>query len=99
MWKQGGGPARYSDLANRATWDRGLGDFWSHMLVAEGCAEVGVDPVGNLWDLAELQVIVEEAGGTFTDLKGERRADGGHGLSTNGLLHAQVLEIFTASRT
>lgn len=81
----------YQRLALSAKWDRGLGDFWSHMLVAEGCAEVGVDPIGKLWDLAALQVVVEEAGGTFTDLSGARRADGGSAISTNGLLHAAAL--------
>lgn len=88
----------YVELATRALWDRSLGDFWSHMLVAEGCAEVGVDPIGNLWDLAALQVIVEEAGGTFTDLGGKPRADGGSGISTNGLLHAESLDILTRTR-
>jgi histidinol-phosphatase len=97
-WAHRQGPAGYVELATRAFWDRSLGDFWSHMLVAEGCAEVGVDPIGNLWDLAALQVIVEEAGGTFTDLGGRRRADGGHGVSTNGLLHTEVLEILSQGR-
>ena len=98
-WKPPRSPSGYIELTSRALWDRGLGDFWSHMLVAEGCAEVGVDPIGNLWDLAPLQVIVEEAGGTFTDLDGRPRADGGHGVSTNGLLHSEVLAILGGSKT
>jgi histidinol-phosphatase len=97
-WRHRHGPAGYVELATTALWDRSLGDFWSHMLVAEGCAEVGVDPIGNLWDLAALQVIVEEAGGTFTDLGGQHRADSGHGVSTNGLFHAEVLEILNRER-
>ena len=98
-WKARGGPDGYVQLAMSALWDRSLGDFWSHMLVAEGCAEAGVDPIGNLWDLAALLVIVEEAGGTFTDLTGRRRADGGHGLSSNGLLHSEVLRILGPQST
>ncbi len=75
--------------------DRAFGDLWSHMLVAEGACEVGLDPVASQWDLAALAVIVEEAGGTFTDLSGAARADGGSGISTNGLLHAEALAILT----
>ena len=46
------------------------------------------------WDMAPLQIIVEEAGGRFTDLRGDARYDGGNGLSTNGILHDAVLEYF-----
>jgi histidinol-phosphatase len=47
---------------------RGLGDFWAHMLVAEGAAEVAVDALGlAAWDTAPLEVILEEAGGRFDD--------------------------------
>jgi histidinol-phosphatase len=68
-----------------AAWHlRALGDFWAHMLVAEGAAEVAVDAVGlKLWDTASLAVIVAEAGGRF---------DGR--ISSNGLLHdAAVAEL------
>ena len=57
------------------------------MLVAEGAAEIALDPVVSLWDLAAPRVIVEEAGGRFTDLGGAPTADGGDALATNGLLH------------
>jgi histidinol-phosphatase len=73
---------------------RGFGDFWSHMLVAEGAAEIAVEPQVAHWDMAAVQVIVEEAGGRFTNLAGEARADGGSGVSTNGLLHDDVLRYF-----
>ena len=64
---------------------RGFGDFWAHMLVAEGAAELAVDAVGvSVWDLAAPFVIVEEAGGRFTDLEGQARADGRSAASTNG---------------
>jgi len=75
---------------------RGFGDFWGHMLVAEGAAEICVEPEVALWDMAALQVIVEEAGGRFTNLAGEPRADGRSGVSTNGLLHDAVLRYFRA---
>lgn len=89
-------PRAWLELSARVSWDRTLGDFWSHMLVAEGSAEIGLDPIGNLWDLAALKVIVEEAGGAFTSFDGTARADGGNGLSSNGLLHGPVLEILGA---
>jgi histidinol-phosphatase len=79
---------------SRAWWrPRGFGDFWTYMLVAEGVAEVGCEAVVSVWDLAAPQVIVEEAGGTFTDLRGVRTAHGGDALATNGLLHDQALAL------
>ena len=77
----------------RGAWHlRAFGDFWAHMLVAEGAVDVAVDAIGvTLWDLAAPQVIVEEAGGRFTDLTGASRADGGSAVATNGLLHDAAL--------
>lgn len=82
---------RFLQLARRCVRTRGFGDFWSHMLVAEGAAEIAIEPEVAHWDMAAVQVIVEEAGGRFTNLDGEGRADGGSGVSTNGLLHDAVL--------
>jgi histidinol-phosphatase len=76
----------------RSVWrTRAYGDFWSHMLVAEGAVDVSAEPEVLLWDLAALQVIVEEAGGTFTDLAGKPTPDGGSVVCTNGRLHGEVL--------
>jgi histidinol-phosphatase len=82
---------RFLDLARRCWRTRGLGDFWSHVLVAEGAVDIAAEPEVSLWDVAAVQVIVEEAGGRFTDLAGVARPDGGSAVSTNGLLHDQVL--------
>ena len=80
-------------LAGRAWHARGYGDFWSHMLVAEGAGDGAIDAIGvSVWDLAAVHVIVEEAGGTFTDFAGEHRIDGNSAISSNGLLHADLLE-------
>ncbi len=80
-------------LAARAWHARGYGDFWSHMLVAEGAVDGAIDAIGvSVWDLAAVQVIVEEAGGTFTDFEGEPRIDGGSAISSNGHLHRVLLE-------
>jgi histidinol-phosphatase len=78
-------------LSERAWMERAYGDFWQHMLVAEGRLDFAVEAIVNLWDLAAVQVIVEEAGGRFTDFGGLARPDGGNGLSSNGLLHDEVL--------
>ena len=82
---------RFLDLARRCWRTRGLGDFWSHVLVAEGAVDVAVEPEVSVWDVAAIQVIVEEAGGRFTNLAGAARPDGGSAVSTNGLLHDEVL--------
>ena len=79
------------ELSGRCWRTRGFGDFWSHTLVAEGACDIGLDPDVSLWDLAALQVIVEEAGGRFTDLEGVPRPDGGSAVSSNGLLHEAAL--------
>jgi histidinol-phosphatase len=72
---------------------RGFGDFWQHMLVAQGSVDVALEPEVSLWDLAALKVIVEEAGGRFTDLDGNSTASGGNVLTSNGLLHDEALSI------
>jgi len=92
-WDSDGGLDRLLTLARRCWRTRGFGDFWTYMLVAEGVAEIGCEAVVSLWDLAACQVIVEEAGGTFTDLGGVPTADGGDALASNGLLHEQALAI------
>jgi histidinol-phosphatase len=79
-----------------AVWrNRAFGDFWSYVLVAEGAVDIACEPAVSLWDLAALSVIVEEAGGRFTDLTGADRVDGGSAVATNGLLQEQVLAALT----
>jgi histidinol-phosphatase len=79
-------------LALRVWAPRGFGDFWQYMLLAEGCVDVSVECSANLWDLAAPKLIVEEAGGRFTDMAGNDTADGGSALASNGLLHEAALE-------
>jgi histidinol-phosphatase len=87
----------FLDLS-RAVWrTRAYGDFWSHVMVAEGAVDVCAEPEVSLWDLAAPMVIVEEAGGSFTDLSGRRRPDGGSAVSTNGILHPQVLGLLASA--
>jgi histidinol-phosphatase len=80
---------RLQQAARRA---RGFGDFWQHCLVAEGAVDLAVDAVGVApYDLAALSVIVEEAGGRFTDRLGQRTIDTGTAISSNGHLHDEVI--------
>ncbi|HET7310944.1 MAG TPA: histidinol-phosphatase [Mycobacteriales bacterium] len=84
------------DLSRRVWRTRAFGDFWSHMLVAEGAVDASCEPEVSLWDLAALQPIVEEAGGRFSDLSGVDRADGGSVVCSNGLLHDDVVAALAA---
>jgi histidinol-phosphatase len=71
---------------------RGIGDFWSHMLVAEGSVDIAAEPSLALWDMAAVSLIVEEAGGRFSDLENQRGPFGKSGISTNGHLHQIFLD-------
>ena len=82
---------RFHRLAARAWAARGYGDFWQYMLLAEGGVDGCVERMAEHWDLAAPKLIVEEAGGTFTDLAGTRRADGGSAVASNGLLQDELL--------
>lgn len=83
---------RFMALARRFWRTRGFGDFWSYALLAEGAVDAVVEGPGlQLYDLAAPLLVVEEAGGTFTDLDGVRTASGGTAVATNGALHDAVL--------
>jgi histidinol-phosphatase len=80
-----------------ACWEsRAFGDFWQHVLVAEGALDVSVDPIANAWDLAAIQVLVTEAGGRFSDLLGRPGFAHGNGLASNGLVHDAALGVLQA---
>jgi len=95
-WERQGRLDGFLGLAAAVWRTRAYGDFWSHVLVAEGAVDVSAEPEVSLWDLAALQVIVEQAGGTFTDLTGKATPDGGSVVCTNGRLHDQVLGLLAA---
>jgi len=95
-WEQHGLGEQFLALARRCWRTRGFGDFWSHMLVAEGGVDLAVEPEVEVWALAAPQVVVEEAGGRFTDLSGAARPDGGSVVCSNGRLHDAVLDALAA---
>ena len=84
--------AKFVALQEKIWRTRGHGDFWSHMLVAEGAVDVAVEPSLSLWDMAALDVIVREAGGKFTNLDGKDGPHGGSAISSNGLLHKDFIQ-------
>ena len=94
------GPYRegYLDLIRAARRDRGFGDFWGHMLVARGAADVMLEPELATWDWAALWVVVEEAGGRVSTFDGEPLAHGSSVLATNGVLHDEIVGRLGATR-
>jgi histidinol-phosphatase len=106
-----GGPIRVSAIAEwqdaavsssvplaEAPWHaRALGDFWQHVLVAEGALDAAVDEPLALWDYAAVQVVVEEAGGRVSDLAGGPPQPGERVVSSNGALHGSVLAVIAAA--
>ena len=72
---------------------RAYGDFWSYMLLADGAVDIATEPALALHDMAAPAVIVEEAGGRFTDFNGKPGPLGTAALATNGVLHDEVLSI------
>jgi histidinol-phosphatase len=77
--------------------DRGFGDFWGHMLVAQGSAEAMLEYGVSPWDMAAPHLVLSEAGGRMTDLRGRTTWSSPQVLSTNGLVHDRVLELLATA--
>jgi histidinol-phosphatase len=85
--------AGFCDLATSVWRTRAYGDFWSHMLVAEGAVDISAEPEVSIWDVAALVVIVEEAGGRVTGVDGAASPEAPSILCSNGLLHEAALAV------
>lgn len=87
--------SRYWDgflhLADRTQVQRGFGDYSAYLWVAEGQGEIALSTTVKAWDVAALKVVVEEAGGRFTDLDGRAGIYGSTVCASNGLLHEMAL--------
>lgn len=77
---------------------RGLSDFWGHMLVARGAADMMVEPELNVWDYAALVPIVTEAGARITQFDGNDLADPGSCVTAAAGVHEEVLKLAREAR-
>ncbi|MET0788223.1 MAG: histidinol-phosphatase [Cellulomonas sp.] len=92
-WEERGQLDAFLGLTRRTWRTRAYGDFWSHVLVAEGAVDLSAEPELALHDMAALVPIVTEAGGMFTSIRGVPGPFGGSALVSNGLLHRAALEL------
>jgi histidinol-phosphatase len=90
-WLDGEYGRPLADLLREARRDRAFGDFWGHVLVARGSADVCFEPELATWDWAAIEVVVEEAGGRMTQFDGAPLAHGASVLTSNGVLHDELL--------
>lgn len=81
---------RFVALTDEVWRVRAYGDFWSYCLVAEGAVDIACEPEVKVWDIAPLDILIREAGGTFSSLDGQAGPHGGSALATNGHLHEAV---------
>jgi histidinol-phosphatase len=86
----------YERLVDRSGRQRGYGDYFGYTFVARGQAEAMVDASLKPWDLAALKIIIEEAGGRFTDFSGKATIYGGQAVASNGLVHDEILTLLAA---
>jgi histidinol-phosphatase len=92
-WAERGSANGLNSLLDGTWRQRGYGDFWSHMLVAEGSVDIAAEPRLETYDMAALIPVVREAGGRVTSYSGGPALTGGCAVTTNGLLHEQVLAL------
>jgi histidinol-phosphatase len=93
LYREGGRWEPFVRLVDATERQRGFGDYSGYGIVAEGKAEIYVELDLKPWDLAPCKVLVEEAGGRFTDLEGRPTIYSGTALATNGRLHDAVLAL------
>ena len=86
-------------ITNQSQRQRGFGDFYGFMLVAQGSGEMMIEYGVSPWDVAALVPILEEAGGTFTDWDGNRTIYRPDILASNGVMHTATLELLRTKRT
>ena len=93
-WFQKAGREKtFLELVSRTNRQRGFGDFYGFVLVAEGACDLMIEHGVNSWDVAATKAIVEEAGGRFTDWTDTPTIDKPDVLASNGKVHAETLAI------
>ncbi|HET8864139.1 MAG TPA: histidinol-phosphatase [Gracilimonas sp.] len=93
-FRQMGQQELFQELLDRTKIHRTWGDAYGHMMVATGRADLMYDPELNIWDAAALLPVIEEAGGVFCDIHGQKTIHSGNGYSTSKDLHTEVKKIF-----
>ena len=83
----------YERLIDAAGRTRAYGDYFGYTFVARGQAEAMIDVDLKPWDLAAIKIIVEEAGGRFSDFSGQPTVFGGSAIASNGVVHDAVREL------
>jgi histidinol-phosphatase len=96
--RRGGHWEGFVRLVDATERQRGFGDYAGYGLVAEGKVEIYLEADLKPWDLAPCRLLVEEAGGQFTDLDGRATIYSGTALATNGRLHDATLALLHAPR-
>jgi histidinol-phosphatase len=96
-FQQSGHLDQFLALSGQTDRQRGFGDFYGFMLVAQGSGELMLDHGVKIWDVAALKPIVDEAGGRLTDWDGMANVQRTDVLASNGLLHDAALHILKAS--
>jgi histidinol-phosphatase len=90
-WEEDGKLDGFLALSRSCWRTRAYGDFWSHMMVAEGSVDLAAEPEVSLWDMAAVAIIVTEAGGQFSSTEGDPSPNAGSACTSNGLLHDALL--------
>lgn len=85
-------------LSRRVRMVRTWGDCYGYVLVATGRADAMVDPIVELWDIAPMKPIIEEAGGRFTDYDGAATVHSRCAIASNGALHDEILAVISEAR-
>lgn len=80
-------------VADHSYTQRGFADFDGYRYVLLGKADAMIDPQTKPWDLCVPAILLEEAGGRFTDFTGAATHHGGHGLASNGLIHDELVAL------
>jgi len=87
----------YERLVDHSGRQRAYGDYFGYTFIARGQAEAMIDVDLKPWDLAALKIIIEEAGGRFTDFSGRATAFGGSAIASNGLVHDEIRRLIDAA--
>jgi histidinol-phosphatase len=93
IFRQAGHWAAFERLVRASGRQRGFGDYFGHTFVARGQAEAMVEMDLKPWDLAAIKIIIEEAGGRFTDFSGQATIYGGTAIASNGRVHDEILRL------